>query len=85
MQSQTTLKRHAALVDNMAQACGVDLEEQMLRGKLSMSDLEDAVLGCTACNSVEKCEHWLEAQTATATDTPAYCRNATLFRALKQG
>lgn len=84
MQSQTTLKRHAALVDDMARARGIDLEEQMLRGKLSMSDLEDAVLDCTGCVSVDKCEHWLDAQKAEAPETPAYCRNAALFRAIGQ-
>ncbi|SNT18925.1 DUF6455 family protein [Antarctobacter heliothermus] len=84
MQSQTTLRRHAALVDNMAQARGIDLEEQMLRGKLSMTDLENAVLHCTGCTAVDKCEHWLDAQDATTSDTPEYCRNAALFRALEQ-
>ncbi|WP_323767384.1 DUF6455 family protein [Antarctobacter sp.] len=84
MQSQTTLKRHAALVDNMAQARGVDLEEQMLRGKLTISELEDAVLRCTACTSADTCEHWLKTQTDPAPDVPEYCRNAALFRAMEQ-
>ncbi|WP_417205537.1 DUF6455 family protein [Antarctobacter sp.] len=85
MQSQTTLKRHAALVDEMAQARGVDLEEQMLRGRLTFSELEDAVLRCTACTSADACEHWLETRTEPALDGPAYCRNAALFRAMEQG
>lgn len=85
MHRETTLKRHAALVDNMARARGVDLEEQMLRGKLTISELEDAVLRCTACTSPEACEHWLAEQSKTAAETPEYCLNANVFRALDEG
>ena len=83
MQSQTTLKRHAALVDNMAQARGIDLQEQMLRGKLTISELEDAVLRCTACTFVDACEHWLETRDGAAPVPQGYCRNAALFHAME--
>lgn len=84
MQSQTTLKRHAALVDDMARARGIDLEEVMLRGKLTMSELEDAVLRCTSCTSVDACKHWLAKQDGSAPGVLGYCRNSDQFRALEQ-
>lgn len=88
MQSESTLKRHAHLVDRMATATGVDLEEEMLRGNLSIPDLDDAVLRCTGCTCPNACTTWLaqhsgpfaEGQPATP---PAYCRNADLFADLK--
>ena len=83
MQSRATLKRHAALVDDMAHARGIDLEEQIMRGKLTVSELEDAVLRCTACTSPETCAHWLGNREDT--ETPAFCRNSGLFRTLEAG
>ncbi|MBS0123886.1 hypothetical protein KB874_07025 [Aestuariicoccus sp. KMU-90] len=70
----------------MASAQGIDLEEQILRGHFSISDLEDAVLRCTGCAAPEACEHWLAAQEGVAAATPDYCRNAALFAELaRQG
>ena len=76
MQSEKTLRRHAALVDEMATACGVDLEEAILRGKLTIPDLDDAVLACTGCTRPDACEARLAQGVRGA---PAYCRNAELF------
>lgn len=83
MQSRSTLKRHAALVDRMATAQGIDLEEQVLRGNLSIGELEDAVLRCTGCTDPGACDHWLAAQESPADAAPDYCRNAHVFRELK--
>jgi hypothetical protein len=88
MQSKDTLKRHAALVDHMAGTQGLDLEELILRGKLTISELDDAVLRCTACTSPGSCEHWLAAMTAEPeanAPPPAYCRNKTMFADLQGG
>lgn len=79
MHDTKTLRRHAALVDRMATARGVDLEESMLRGKLSIPELDDAVLSCTGCTQPCACESWLDDQTAVAAASPSYCRNADLF------
>ncbi|MGX0879264.1 hypothetical protein ACSSV4_003973 [Roseovarius sp. MBR-154] len=84
MQSTTTLKRHADLVDRMANTQGIDLEERMMAGKIRPDDLSDAVLACTGCANPGACEHWL-AEHETATSTPDYCRNADLFGWLKLG
>ena len=85
MTSQITLRRHAALVDRMANALGLDLEEIMMAGQLQIDTLGDAVLNCTGCSNAEGCEHWLQMQTATAPATPGMCRNADLFSLLKSG
>ena len=85
MQSRTTLKRHAALVDDMARARGQDLEEEIMRGKMTMSELEDAVLRCTSCTSPDTCRDWLSKQAGPVPEAPDYCRNAALFRALDGG
>lgn len=86
MLSDSTLKRHAGLVDEMAKARGVDLEEAIFRGKLTISELEDSVLRCTGCSNPDGCEGWLAAQGDTpAEETPGYCRNAFVFRELDLG
>ncbi|NIY96262.1 hypothetical protein HC022_08370 [Salipiger sp. HF18] len=83
MPGATDFKRHAMLVDHMATTLGLDLEEQMMRGRLSLSQLEDAVLNCTGCTQPCACEQWLGAQAETAPDAPDYCRNAALFENLR--
>ena len=83
MLNRDTLKRHAALVDRMATARGLDLEEHLLRGNLSIPELDDAVLRCTGCSDPGSCETWLAGQGGHAEATPSYCRNAELFEELK--
>ncbi len=87
MQSETTLKRHAALVDEMANARGIDLEEEILRGRMTIGDLDDAVLRCTGCTGTEACAHWLATQPTVqrAEDAPLYCRNTEMFLELENG
>ena len=84
MQSRKTLKRHAGLVDRMAEAQGLDIEEQMLRGHLSVTELEDAVLRCTGCEQPCACESWLATQNTPVEAPPAYCRNAEIFADLRK-
>lgn len=83
MPSRTVLKRHAELVDRMAQAVGVDLEEAALGGRVSVSEIGDAVLSCTGCGQPGACESWL-AETAGPQDRPpSYCRNTDLLARLR--
>ena len=76
------LKRHADLVDRMATARGLDLQEIALRGDLTPSDISDLVLSCTGCTQTDHCERWLNEQVGTVSAAPHYCRNARLFSAL---
>ena len=87
MRDQSVLKRHAALVDTMSQAVGVDLQEAALEGAVSADQLSDAVLRCTECGQIGACNSWLDARDAgvSARRTPDYCRNAALFRDLVEG
>lgn len=84
MQSQEKLKHHAGLVDRMATAMGVDLEEELFRGALSPSDVPDAVLRCSACADPGHCDAWLNSRRAVASKTPGYCRNADLMASLRE-
>lgn len=85
MPATTTLKRHAALVDRMANAVGVDLEEKLMQGMLEVDTISDAVLNCTGCSSPGDCELWLDAHAAGADAPPSICRNIEIFDRLKAG
>lgn len=84
MHSQEKLKHHADLVDRMATSMGVDLEEQLFHGKMSPSDLPDAVLRCAACSDPVHCNAWLNRRETRADATPGYCRNADLMATLRE-
>jgi hypothetical protein len=78
----TRLKRHAALVDRMATARGIDLEEAAMRAHLAPGDLSDMVLRCAGCAQTDKCAQWLDTQIGAVSATPAYCRNGDQFAEL---
>lgn len=84
MASTDQLRKHAALVDRMASARGVDLEEAALRGRITPGEISDAVLSCTACTHPEDCQRWLDSGTDPEGAAPEYCRNADLFTDLKK-
>lgn len=83
MQNTKTLRRHAGLVDQMSNALDIDLEEKALQGKISISEIDDAVLRCTGCSHPNDCEHWLATRESVEDKTPSYCRNSDLFAVLK--
>jgi hypothetical protein len=85
MPRNTTLKRHAALVDRMATTVGVDLEEKLMAGLLNVDTIGDAVLNCTGCSNPCGCETWLEAHSHGADAPPSMCRNTDLFERLQAG
>lgn len=85
MSTSITLKRHAELVDRMANALGVDLEEKVMEGKIDFDGISDAVLSCTGCAGPEDCVHWLALNNEGADAPPGMCRNSDLFAALKAG
>ena len=77
-----TLKRHAGLVDRMATATGLDLEESALRGDLSIDEITDAVLKCTGCSDPAHCAGLL-LDAPTLAVPPGYCRNRDLLARLQ--
>lgn len=79
MLSKDQIKRHAILMDRMAGARGLDMEEQVLRGNISSAEVADAVLSCTNCSNPGDCARWLEAHADGAAESPSYCRNEGLF------
>lgn len=86
MINNLTKKRHADLVDRMANTLGLDLEEKIMQGKLEIDTLGEAVMRCTGCADPDACEQWLAAQEGTApAAAPGLCRNADLFEMLKRG
>ena len=81
MLRQSVLRKHAGLVDDMACRTGIDLEEQVLRGRLETGDVSDMVLRCTSCTNPDDCAELLASQERQGT-TPHYCRNAELLEKL---
>ncbi len=82
MQSTSTIRRHARLFSEMADAQGVDLEEAVLRARIPPDEIAEGVLRCTGCAEPDKCEAALrDAERLEA--VPSYCRNAELLDALK--
>ena len=84
MLDKGTLKHHAALLDRMANAIGVDLQEAAVAGQVSIDEISDAVLDCTNCPDPAACRNWLDARSGEATATPGYCRNADLLSDLRE-
>lgn len=80
--SDQRLKRHAELVDRMATARGIDLEEAAMRAHLQPGDIADMVLRCAGCSNVDGCEKWLSDQVGAVSESPGYCRNAQEFAEL---
>ncbi|WP_135501203.1 DUF6455 family protein [Roseovarius aestuariivivens] len=85
MTQTLTIKRHAALVDRMAETLGIDLEEATLQGFVLPDTLTDAVLRCTGCSNPDGCTQWLQSHSAGAEATPSMCRNGDLFAMLRDG
>ncbi len=75
-------KRHADLVDRMASARGIDLQEASMRAGLSPDDLADMVQRCAGCAHAGACAAWLDARLGAVSKTPVFCRNADVFDAL---
>lgn len=84
MANTEQLRKHAALVDRMASARGIDLEEAALRGDITPDEISEAVLSCTSCTNPEDCRKWLDTRDGPALASPEYCRNAEVFDELEK-
>ncbi len=85
MTSRMILRRHAELVDRMANTLGLDLEELAMAGQLRIGTVSDAVLACAGCSNPNGCERWLDLQDTHSAEPPQICRNRDLFAELKAG
>lgn len=72
MQTADKLRRHAALLDDMSAKTGVDLQDRVMSGRLSMDHLADVVLRCTECAHAADCEAWLKSDGIAP---PDFCLN----------
>lgn len=82
MEHLSILRRHADLLDNMANKLGVDLEESVMAGKMEFDGIADAVLRCTGCNHPDHCTSLL-AQGEALSEAPDYCQNRHLMAQLQ--
>ena len=84
MYENQTIRTHAALVDRMASALGLDLEEEVMSGRLDYDELPDLVLRCTGCSQPDTCAAWLNAEHGVEEHAPCYCRNAKALESLRK-
>ncbi len=84
MNAPDKYKKHADLFDRTATRLGIDLEELAMTGALSIDEISDAVLRCTACSNPADCQHWLNRDEGLAAAPPVYCRNHELMDELKK-
>ncbi len=82
MSADDRFNRHAKLVSKMADKVGVDLTEEMQRGKVDAEDLRNMVHRCEGCTSPEDCIALMESEDKSAFP-PSYCRNADAFTSMK--
>lgn len=92
MQSNRPTAEHTALFHQMAEAMGVNLEQEILAGRLDLETLTNSIQRCKGCGGPKACTKWLEhAEVGAEPDAPGYCRNASMLKMqqvlarLKQG
>ena len=89
MHGRKTLNRHAALMNRMAQAVGLNLTEMMLQGKLDGDDWRAAVVRCSDCPEPTECLHWLSehddasGRATPAAEVPDYCTKREMMARLR--
>jgi len=74
-----TLKKHAALFDDMGHAAGLDLQQQAVDGRLALDEISEAVLRCSKCAHPGQCAKWMASQGPAPATPPDYCRNRDLL------
>lgn len=85
MSTETRYERHARLVNRMAGALGVDLDEAQQHGRWSPEEMSATVARCTGCTDPCACQAWLaEIEGQTAQAAPGFCRNRDLLHGLRE-
>lgn len=76
--------RSARLMNEMASAQGIDLQQGIASDEIHVGTLICAVTRCADCDGQDKCQLWLASQAGhTPVSTPDYCRNSELLARLK--
>ncbi|GAA0298434.1 DUF6455 family protein [Rhodovulum strictum] len=83
MSGQTKYGEHAALVEKMAEALGLDLTEEMMAGNWTPEDMQSTVSRCLGCTDPAHCKGWLGEHAEGTEETPDYCRNKDLLEAMR--
>lgn len=66
--------RHFWMARSVARVMGLNLAEQMRRGRLRPEEYEVMVAACRGCALVEQCEKWLAEPRVQASTPPPGCR-----------
>lgn len=85
MPDRADLKHHAGLLDRMAEAQGLDLQDAVISGQIPFDEIADSVLRCAQCSNPGHCESWLATHQDGPVGTPQYCRNKELFELGRYG
>lgn len=75
------LDRANELLNGMADRMGADFAAAVTADAESVTRYRTAVIRCANCAEPEACKGW-QIEHDTATDTPAYCRNRDLLKAM---
>ena len=81
MPGETTRAQHDALMTQMAETLGVDLDGATMRGDVPPEARAGMVTACMGCADPGACAHWL-ARTPSAKAAPSWCRNGDLLARL---
>ncbi|MFW8635254.1 DUF6455 family protein [Cribrihabitans pelagius] len=89
MISSSKLRKHAGLFDRMADAQGLDLQEEAIAGRLPFDEIAEAVLRCSRCGAEGACRKWLagapgQRPPRKRAEAPDFCRNRDLLAYLNE-
>lgn len=84
MISLSRFDRHARLMNGMADALGVDLETEMMSGRMPPETYREKLFRCVGCRDAAACEKLLETAQGFLEGAPDYCRNRAQFDALSR-
>jgi len=84
MSRNAKLDEHEELVRRMADMLGLDLETEMQAGRLTPEQFDDTVKHCVGCLEAGECQKLLNnSEQGDDAGAPDYCRNKSLFDAIR--
>jgi len=76
-------ERHFWLTQGMARTVGVNITEEIARGKLTREDFANMVVRCGSCEFSERCVRWMAEGRHIDEGPPGFCLNHESIQALK--